>query len=157
MRIVVLSVGEIRDRALAAAVDGYETRARRYFRFEKIEVPSAKGHGGDADRARREEGAAILRRIPADLQSWALTRTGDRLSSQELAAELADMATYARPGIVFVLGGAFGLDPAVVGRCRRRLSLSAMTLPHELARLILTEQLYRAGTILRGEPYHKGA
>ena len=59
-------------------------------------------------------------------------------------------------GVAFVIGGAFGLGDAVLSRSRRQLSLSAMTLPHEMARLVLAEQLYRAGTILRGEPYHKG-
>lgn len=78
------------------------------------------------------------------------------MTSRELAVALGDMATYGHAGAVFVVGGAFGLDEAFVGRRKRAVSLSSMTLPHDLARLLLAEQLYRAGTILRGEPYHKG-
>jgi 23S rRNA (pseudouridine1915-N3)-methyltransferase len=74
-----------------------------------------------------------------------------------LASFLGAEALRASPGVAFVLGGAFGLSDQVLERAQRRLSLSDLTLPHELARLVLTEQLYRAGTLLRGEPYHKGA
>ena len=157
MRLVILCVGSLRDRALAEAVWGYEERARHYFRLDVLEVPAASGHGGDPEKARREEGRTLLRRLPEDLEAWALTRTGAGLTSAELAEALGDAATYARPGIVFVVGGAFGLAPDVLERSRRQVSLSSMTLPHEMARLLLVEQIYRAGTILRGEPYHKGA
>ena len=78
------------------------------------------------------------------------------MDSRELAAYLEGLAVQSAPGVAFVIGGAFGLGPEVVDRSGKRLSLSSMTLPHEMARLFLAEQLYRAGTILRGEPYHKG-
>jgi 23S rRNA (pseudouridine1915-N3)-methyltransferase len=156
MRLVVLSVGGPRDRAIKSAVRDYEARAGRYVRLESIEVPAAAGHGGIGERARDEEASAILRRLPDDLEAWALTRTGVGLTSSDLADELQHRATYGDPGIAFVVGGAFGLADRVVEQCRRRFSLSELTLPHDLARLVLVEQLYRAGTILRGEPYHKG-
>lgn len=157
MKLLVVSVGSPRDPALAEAILDYERRVSRYFRLETIEVRAAAGHGGDPDAARAREGRAMVRRIPEELEAWALTRSGRMFSSRELAALLADAATYSRPGIAFLLGGAFGIAPEVVSRCRRQVSLSRLTLPHELARLVLAEQLYRAGTILRGEPYHKGA
>ena len=157
MKIVVLSVGVPRDAAIGAALRDYENRASRYFRLEFIDVSAATGHGGDPDRARKKEEAAILRRLPGHLEAWALTRSGRPISSRGLAEALGEMATYSSPGVVFVIGGAFGLSQGVLERCRRQVSLSSMTLPHELARLVLAEQLYRAGTILRGEPYHKGA
>lgn len=157
MRVVVVSVGAPRSGLVAAAVKEYEARAARYFRLEIIEVSPATGHRGDAERARQEEAQSILRRLPAELDAWALTRSGEGSSSRDLADQLEDMGTYARPGIAFVIGGAFGLDRTVLERCVRQLSLSPMTLPHDVARLVLAEQLYRAGTILRGEPYHKGA
>jgi 23S rRNA (pseudouridine1915-N3)-methyltransferase len=78
------------------------------------------------------------------------------MDSRELATYLDRHAVRSSAGVAFVIGGAFGLDPAVLKVARRALSLSSMTLVHEMARLVLAEQLYRAGTILRGEPYHKG-
>ena len=105
---------------------------------------------------REAEGERILARIPDQLEVVVLTRDGKAMSSEDLAADLAEQALRSSPGIAFVIGGAFGVSEAVLRRARRRLSLSAMTLPHEMARLVLAEQLYRAGTINRGEPYHKG-
>ena len=78
------------------------------------------------------------------------------MDSRELAGYLERHGIRASAGVAFVIGGAFGLGSAVLERARRTLSLSKMTLPHEMARLLLMEQLYRAGTISRGEPYHKG-
>ena len=78
------------------------------------------------------------------------------MSTRELADYIDGLATYGRPGAAFLVGGAFGLSREVRAGAARCMSLSEMTMPHELARLVLTEQLYRAGTILRGEPYHKG-
>jgi len=93
--------------------------------------------------------------MPDDLEVWALTREGEEISSTGLARILADMATYGRPGITFLIGGAHGLDSKLVQDARRAFSLSRMTLPHDMARLVLAEQVYRAGTLVRGEPYHK--
>ena len=156
MKVVVTAVGRVRG-DLAAAVDEYEKRAARYWRFEAVEV--AAGVGGQRDdpaTVMAAEGERLLSRVPADVELAALTRDGDPLSSRELADWLQEMAVRGRPGVAFVIGGAYGLHQDVLSRSRRRISLSAMTLPHEMARLILAEQLYRAGTISRGEPYHKG-
>ena len=86
----------------------------------------------------------------------ALTRTGRGMSSADLASYLDDQALHSTPEVCFVIGGAFGLGPGILNRAQKRWSLSKATLPHELARLVLAEQLYRAGTILKNEPYHKG-
>jgi len=102
------------------------------------------------------EGERLLARIPDGAEVIALTRDGAAWSSRRLADHLGKRALHGLGDVVFVLGGAWGLDQAVLARAPRRLSLSAMTLPHEMARLVLAEQLYRAGTILRNEPYHKG-
>ncbi len=109
-----------------------------------------------APEAREREAAALERRLPDELEFIALTREGERWTTRALADYLDDMRTYGRPGAAFAIGGAHGLAPRLLDRARARLALSAMTLPHEVARLVLTEQLYRAATILRGEPYHKG-
>jgi len=157
MKLVILAVGAARDRNVAAAIRDYEMRAGRYFRLETLEVPPASGGADQPRLSRAREAEDITRRLPKGLDTWALTRQGTAMTSRELADVMDDMATYGHAGAVFIVGGAFGLDEAFVGRCKRTISLSRMTLPHDLARLVLAEQLYRAGTILRGEPYHKGA
>ncbi len=156
MRVVVASVGKPKPGGLADAIREYEGRLAHYFKYESLELPAASLPDDRAEEARGKEAEAILRRLPAELALYALTRRGKLLSTRELAARLEEMATYGRPGAAFVIGGAHGLDPSVLARAEVELSLSKMTLPHELARLVLVEQLYRAGTILRGEPYHKG-
>lgn len=156
IRIVVLSVGRAGSGPVRLATQEYETRLRRYVRFETVEVDPAGLPDERAGKAMEREAVALERRIPEDLDRIALTREGRPWSTRKLAEYIEDMQTYARPGAAFLIGGAFGLAPRLVKTARNRLSLSAMTLPHELARLVLTEQLYRAGTVLRGEPYHKG-
>lgn len=155
MRILILSVGAPREPALASAIREYETRAGRYFALDVVETPA--GGRGSPPSVRTREANELLRRLPEDLRCIALARSGTRVTSLRLAEILGEMATYGLPGAAFVVGGAFGLDDTVLRRADQRLSLSDLTLTHELARLLLAEQLYRAGTILRGEPYHKGA
>jgi 23S rRNA (pseudouridine1915-N3)-methyltransferase len=157
VRVLVVVVGRVKG-ALAPVVEEYETRARRYWKLEVIEVPAGVRGGGDASPAPvlAAEGERILQRLPADLEVVALTRAGDEMASRELASYLGELGTRSAAGVAFVIGGAFGLNEGVLARARRRLSLSSFTLPHEMARAILAEQLYRAGTLVRGEPYHKG-
>jgi len=93
--------------------------------------------------------------VPAGVEIVALTRKGEAWSSTRLARYLEALAVQGRAGAAFLIGGAWGLAEDLLARASHRLSLSSLTLPHELARLVLAEQLYRAGTILRGEPYHK--
>jgi 23S rRNA (pseudouridine1915-N3)-methyltransferase len=102
------------------------------------------------------EGERLLAKVPDGFELIALDRKGVEWSSERLARHIELLGVNARPGIALMIGGAFGLAPEVLDRADRLLSLSAMTLPHELARLVITEQIYRAGTIQRGEPYHKG-
>lgn len=156
MRIVVLCVGTPRDPHMSAAIREYETRAGRYFRFETLEVSPGGRGSEEAAVVRAREAEALLRRVPSGLERWAITRQGNEIGSRELAGIFSDMATYGRPGVALLIGGAFGLDEGLVAGCARRLSLSRMTLPHDMARLVLAEQVYRAGTISRGHPYHKG-
>ena len=150
------SVGRNRATALRRATEEYEDRLRRYIRFEAVVVAPARLPDARAPEAREREAAALERRLPDELEFIALTREGERWTTRALADYLDDMRTYGRPGAAFAIGGAHGLAPRLLDRARARLALSAMTLPHEVARLVLTEQLYRAATILRGEPYHKG-
>lgn len=103
-----------------------------------------------------EEARRLLERLPARARLVALARSGREWSSEELAAKVRTWQEESRP-LAIVLGGSTGLDAVVLGRADERWSLGPLTLPHELARVLVAEQLYRAGTILRGTPYHKGA
>jgi 23S rRNA (pseudouridine1915-N3)-methyltransferase len=140
MKITAMVVGRA-GAPLKDAILEYETRAGRYWKFNVIEVASE---------------TRLLARLPERAQIVALTRTGRGMSSTELAAYLEDHALHSTPEVCFVIGGASGLSAAILDRAQKRWSLSDATLPHELARLVLAEQLYRAGTIIRNEPYHKG-
>jgi 23S rRNA (pseudouridine1915-N3)-methyltransferase len=157
MRVQVIVVGRV-GRLLEEAVAEYEARAARYWSLEVIEVKEERGVrvGGEA-RVMAAEGQRLLQRVTPGLELVALTRTGDAWNSGRLAQYLSRVAIDAKPGVAFAIGGSLGLSDSVLNAATRRLRLSNFTLPHELARLLLAEQLYRAGTIARGEPYHKGA
>lgn len=154
--VTLIVVGKVRTPGLAPAIEEYENRLRHYVRFESIEVRAAQLPDDRGAEAVREEASGILRRISDDSRLIALTREGKRWSTRDLASQIDDLQTYGGGGLAFAIGGTHGLGAEVLARAHTRLSLSSMTLPHELARLVLTEQLYRVGTILRGEPYHKG-
>lgn len=157
-RVLVLSVGSPKHPGIVQSIRDYEARAGHYFALESIEVHPKKSGGANPTRVRRDEAEVLLRRLPDDMETFALTRHGRSVDTRGLADHLERVANYGpAAGTAFVIGGAFGLDETVVEKCKNRLSLSALTLPHELARLVLTEQLYRVGTLLRGEPYHKGS
>ncbi|MEX0907370.1 MAG: 23S rRNA (pseudouridine(1915)-N(3))-methyltransferase RlmH, partial [Gemmatimonadota bacterium] len=98
----------------------------------------------------------ILQRVPRGLELIALTRTGDAWSSKRLARHIERTGVQSEAGMAFVIGGALGLGDALLREAALRLRLSTYTMPHDMARLMLLEQLYRAGTIVRSEPYHKG-
>lgn len=152
----MLAVGAPEGTGVAGPIRVYEERAGRYFTLEVSELPAAPGRLR-AEQALRREGETLMERLPDDAEIFALSREGKGISSRGLASYLDRLATYGRAGAVFVVGGAHGLGPRVLQAADRKLSLSPMTLPHGLARLVLMEQIYRAGTILRNEPYHRGA
>ena len=156
MKVVLAVVGKA-GKHFADAIADYEKRAARYWPLEVVEVKAVKAGGARSDAdVRAAEGVSLLERLSRDLEVVALTRVGERWSSEQLAAHLQRHALRSSAGVAFLIGGALGLSDEVVRRAQHRLSLSSMTLPHEMARLVMAEQLYRAGTIARGEPYHKG-
>ena len=154
MRLVVAVVGKPRDRDLAAAIGEYESRAARYWPLEIVEVREASGRGVSAVDARSREGERLLQRVPATARLIACDERGDCLTSAQFATFISDARDRAQD-LAFVVGGAFGLPDAVRAKADRAIQLAPWTLPHELARLVLAEQIYRAGTIVKGEPYHK--
>lgn len=156
MRLRVIVVGKP-ARLLQDAIAEYESRAGRYWSLEVIEVKEEKGRAGGAGKVKDAEGERILQRVGTGMELVALTRGGEGWSSTQLAQFIERAAVQGKQGVTFAVGGAFGLGDAVLAAASKQLQLSTFTLPHELARLLLAEQLYRAGTISRGEPYHKGA
>jgi 23S rRNA (pseudouridine1915-N3)-methyltransferase len=156
VKLWIVSVGRP-GRLLAEAIAEYERRAERYWTLEVVHVrESPAGRNVAPEQVRSAEGERLLKRVPRAAEIIALTRTGDAWSSTRLAAMLAQHANRSSAGAAFLIGGAFGLSDEVLRDANRRMRLSTFTLPHDLARLMLAEQLYRAGTIVRGEPYHKG-
>ena len=154
MQFVVAVVGKPRDANLAAAIRDYEVRAGRYWPLEVHEVREEPARSGAADFVREREGARLLAAIPAGAQVVACDLNGRHMDSAQFARWLQDLRERARD-VAIVVGGAMGLSEGVRARAGTSVALAPWTLPHELARLVLAEQLYRAGTILRGEPYHK--
>lgn len=143
MRYRVVAVGRMKDAALRAACDTYLDRLRHYTKVEEREVK---------DEARVLGGGAI----PEGARLVALTRRGEAWTSAQLAEWTGRWEMEGRD-VAFAIGGADALPDEVLGAAERLWSLSHLTLPHELARLVLYEQLYRAYTIRRGEPYHRGS
>ena len=153
MEISIAAVGKLRPYYRQAA-DDYARRLRRYAAIREQEVREAsKAPNAAAQRA--EEAARLETRIADGSMVIALAREGAGWNSRELARQLERWLLTARP-LTLVIGGSEGLDPAFLSRASARWSLGPLTLPHELARVVMLEQLYRAFTILRGEPYHKG-
>jgi 23S rRNA (pseudouridine1915-N3)-methyltransferase len=138
VKIALLVVGRLRSAALRAIADDYLARIRRVVRCEEIEV-------GD--------GRELCRRWPKEATIVALEVDGQEETSLGLAERISQWGRRGKGNIVFVIGGAEGIDPALSRQADVRLSLSRLTLPHRLARILLLEQIYRGLTILRGEPY----
>ena len=154
MKLVVLSVGKPRDPAATALHDLYADRIRSFgVGYEARFVPEVRATGRFSDEHVRErEGEALLRKWPAAGTVVALDRGGSLLGSEELARALE---RWCSPDAAFVIGGPLGLHRSVLDQAHRVWSLSPLTFPHEIARSLVAEQLYRSITILRGVPYHK--
>ena len=138
MKVVVVAVGKLKSRELRVVLDDYLGRIRRYSACEEVEVRSD---------------AALGSALPTGAFTVACEVHGDRLSSPEFARRFEQWASRNKGVVAFVIGGAEGIPEDVSRAADARLSLSPMTLPHRLARVLLAEQIYRAMTILRGEPY----
>ena len=153
MRLIVAVVGKPRNAALAAAIKDYETRAARYWPLEVHEVREERASGLPSATVRNRESERLSERA-GSARIVACDIGGKTFASEEFAKWLQRERENDRD-TAFVIGGAYGLSNEIVGKATMRLSLAPWTLPHELARLVLAEQLYRAGSIVRGEPYHK--
>ncbi len=154
MELILLAVGRLRP-SYRDAADDYLRRLGRHYKVREAEIREAvRAPSVEAQRA--EEAERLRAKLPPGARLVALTREGSPWTSEELARRLDGWRQDARP-VALAIGGSHGLDPALVAAAADRWSLGPLTLPHELARVVVAEQLYRANTILRGEPYHKGA
>ncbi|MEO8200269.1 MAG: 23S rRNA (pseudouridine(1915)-N(3))-methyltransferase RlmH [Gemmatimonadota bacterium] len=153
MEITLLAVGKLRP-FYRDAVDEYLRRIQRYAKIVEREIRESS-RTGSISEINLDESAQLLEKIPARATVIGLTRLGAGWSSPELAERVDRWLLEARP-LVFAIGGSTGLDEMFIARSHFTWSLGPLTLPHELARVVVCEQLYRAFTILRGEPYHKG-
>lgn len=155
MKIALLTVGRTDKDWVKQGLDIYVSRLRHYIPFSVTEIPELKNVSAlSRDQIKAREGELILKNIrPAD-DVILLDEHGKEFSSTEFAKILQDKISYVGKDIVFVIGGAYGFSEAVYQRASSRISLSRMTFSHQMVRTIFTEQLYRAFTIMKGEPYH---
>lgn len=151
-KLNILAVGKLRTPHWQAAADYYTARLRRSFDVTERIVKDADA-ANTAER-NRLEGERLLAALSPDLYPLCLDEHGRQFTSPEFAVFLSSIYDRAEKTPCFILGGAFGLDPAVLGKSATAISLGAMTLPHELARVVLLEQLYRVDQIWRKSPYH---
>ena len=154
MKLVVAAVGKPRHPALAAAIRDYEERAARYWPLEVHEVREEPARSASADLVREREGERLAKFAPPSARLVACDPGGATMTSEAFSAWLQGERESGRD-VTLVIGGAYGLADGLRSRAGTRLALAPWTLSHELARLVLAEQLYRAGTIVRHEPYHK--
>lgn len=156
MRVRVIAVGTRMNAWVQAACDDYARRLRGADAPELVEIAVARRHGaGDARRAIKLEGERILALLGPREYVVALEERGRSFTSLQLSAWLGERRARGEP-LSFIIGGPDGLDGAVTERAQLRWSLSALTFPHALVRVLLAEQLYRASTLLAGHPYHRG-
>ena len=153
MQFTVLAIGRLRSKPCAQLIDDYARRLQRGARLTFVEVP--EGRDGDAHAVRDQESRALLARVPDRARLILLDERGLALTSRALAERIRIDQLHGDSHWVLAIGGAFGHGEPLRARADWSLALSAMTLPHELARVVLVEQLYRAMSILSGAPYHK--
>lgn len=156
MKFTVVAVGKLKERFWVDACVEYMKRLQPYAKTVVVEVADVDpARAGGETAAVEREGAAILKALPSRAHVMALAIGGKQRSSEGLSARIDDLGVSGVGDIAFVIGGSCGLSPAVLARADETLSFGLITLPHNLARVVLLEQLYRVCKISRHEPYHK--
>jgi len=159
MNIKLVTVGKLKEKYLKQGILEYMKRLSSYANVDIVEVADEKAPEklGEAEMeaVRKKEGERILGKISPDAYVITLEIDGKMITSEGLARKMEELATYGKSKVVFVIGGSLGISESVQGRSDFALSFSKMTFPHQLMRLVLLEQVYRAFRIVRGEPYHK--
>ena len=159
MKITILCVGKVKEKFYRDGIDEFKKRLSRYCKLEIIEVADEKTTEEASDTEIRiikeKEGERILKNIKDDAYVITLCIDGKQLSSEELADKIEKLGVQGTSHICFIIGGSLGLADEVIKRADFKLSFSPMTFPHQLMRVILLEQIYRAYRIINHEPYHK--
>lgn len=159
MRITCITVGKIKEKYFTMAIEEYAKRLSRYCKLEIIELADEKTPDNASElmeeQIKQKEGERILKSIKDDAYVIALAIEGKQLDSVELSEKIAKLGVDGSSHITFIIGGSLGLSKEVLARADYKLSFSKMTFPHQLMRVVLLEQIYRAYRIMNGEPYHK--
>ncbi|WLD93361.1 23S rRNA (pseudouridine(1915)-N(3))-methyltransferase RlmH [Alkalihalobacillus sp. AL-G] len=159
MNIQIITVGKLKEKYLKQGIAEYQKRLGAYAKVEIIEVADEKApeqlSETEMEQVKDAEGERILAKIGQDVHVIALAIEGKQQTSEQLAQNLDQLGTYGKSKLAFIIGGSLGLSKAVLNRSHAQLSFSKLTFPHQLMRLILMEQIYRAFRINRGAPYHK--
>lgn len=159
VKISIITVGKLKEKYLKQGIEEYVKRLRNYAKVEVIEVRDEKApetlSEAEMTAVKKKEGERLLAHVQPDMHVITLEIDGKMLNSEQLASKMNELAIYGKSKVAFVIGGSLGLSEAVQKRSNLALSFSKMTFPHQLMRLILLEQVYRAYRINRGEPYHK--
>ena len=154
MKIKLLVVGKTTDSLLKSLILNYKKRIKIYVNFEIIELNVPKFKNGQISEIKKKEGIKILEKISIDDQVFLLDEKGDNYNSVEFAKFVENKTISHGKSIVFIIGGAYGFSDEVYLRSKSKISLSRMTLSHQMIRLFIVEQLYRAFTIINHHPYH---
>lgn len=159
MKVKIIGVGKIKEKYFKAGIAEYAKRLSRFCDFKIVEVADEQApeslSQAEMDEVMAKEGQRILAKIKDREYVFALAIKGKERSSEEFAHEINQLTTYGHSDITFVIGGSLGLIPEVLKRADIQISFGRFTMPHKLMRLVLTEQIYRAFTIIHGMPYHK--
>ena len=159
MAVTIICVGKLREKFFADAADEYLKRLKRIMPVSVIELPDEPEPAQPSDKLNeavmKREGEKMLARIGAQDHVIAMCIDGKQYESTELAGKIQNLFTQGKSNITFLIGGSLGIHPDVLKRANERMSMSKMTFPHQLARVMLLEQLFRAAKINAGERYHK--
>lgn len=159
MRVKIIGVGKLKEKYLKQGIAEYAKRLSAFCKFEIVEVPDEKApenlSAAGMEKIKEIEGQRILEKVKDKEYVFVLAIKGKELSSEELAEEIANLTTYGKSDLTFIIGGSLGTSQAVLDRADFSISFGRFTLPHQLMRLVLTEQIYRGFMIDAGRTYHK--
>jgi len=159
VNITIVTVGKLKEKYLKMGIEEFSKRLGAYAKVNVVEVADEKApeslSDADMEIVKKKEAERILAKVGADTYVIALAIEGKMKTSEELAGDLESLMTYGRSKVAFVIGGSLGLHDSVIKRADELLSFSKMTFPHQMMKLILLEQVYRAFRIMKNEPYHK--
>ncbi|KOO48309.1 23S rRNA (pseudouridine(1915)-N(3))-methyltransferase RlmH [Viridibacillus arvi] len=159
MNIAIITVGKLKEKYLKMGIEEYVKRLGAYAKIDLIEVPDEKApeqlSEAEMEIVKKKEGERILAKVSPDTHVIALAINGKMKTSEEMSKDIESLMTYGKSKIAFVIGGSLGIHDDVLKRANEKQSFGKMTLPHQLMKLVLVEQIYRSFRIMKGEPYHK--